>query len=61
MKVNKKDVLIMSGTIIAGILSNPNSQILPSDAYGRQNLISSVIQEVLNAFYQSGFDMEEEA
>ena len=58
--ITKKDVLQMTGTIVAGILSNPASGIQAHDQYGQQQVIEQTFQNVISSFSSIGLTIEEE-
>ena len=58
--ITKKDVLKMTGTIVAGVLSNPACGYLLGDQYQQQELIRNTFQNVINAFSTIGVPMEED-
>jgi len=57
--VNKKDLLEMTGIIVAGILSNPVNGNLGTDQYQQQQLIQMTFQNVVTSFSSLGVPLED--
>ena len=59
-KVTKADLLNFSGRIVSGLFANPSSGNLAMDSYTRQQIITQILQDTINAFMSIGITIEEE-
>lgn len=58
--VTKSEILEFSGRLTAGIFANPTSGNIATGSYSRQQIISQVVQDTVNAFVSIGISIDED-
>ena len=57
--MRKSEVLQMAATMCAGIFANPTSGELMHNRYGRQTVITEMVQDTITALQMAGISIEE--